>query len=98
MDDTGNEDIDFFCQSRANQFFDQVIGHIEDIVLSEEFQKLHAKFLEQHWLKFENKEENKLEYMDVFEEYTLLFETFFAKELHKRMDDFVMEKFIEELK
>ncbi|XP_023291240.2 ADP-ribosylation factor-like protein 2-binding protein [Lucilia cuprina] len=99
MDHSDNEEtnIDIVCQTTVNEYFDQVIGHIEDIVLSDTFQNLHEQFLERNWFKFEDNEENKLEYMDVFEEYTTTFETFFIEELNKCMEDFDMEKFAQEL-
>ncbi|XP_005182347.2 ADP-ribosylation factor-like protein 2-binding protein [Musca domestica] len=83
--------------TRGSEFFDEVIGHIEDIVLSEEFQQMQEEFLEQHWNCFETGEENKLEYMDIFEEYSNKFESHIMQELQHRMDDFNMEKFVEEL-
>lgn len=97
MDYTEKED-DIVCHSLGNEFFDQVIGHIEDIVLSEKFLKLHKEFLEKYWHFFEYKDENKLEYMDIFNEYTITFETFFIDELSQRMDNFNMDKFTQELK
>ena len=60
-------------------------------------QNLHTQFLENHWRSFEDTEENKLEYMDIFMEYTSIFESFLVKKLNEIMDDFDMEKFAEEL-
>ncbi|KAM7348251.1 ADP-ribosylation factor-like protein 2-binding protein [Cochliomyia hominivorax] len=94
-DDSEENNIDIVCEK--SEYFDQVIGHVEDIVLSEKFQKLHEQFLEKHWTTFEESEENKLEYMEIFEEYAALFETFFVRELKQLMEDFDMEKFAEEL-
>lgn len=92
-----SEEEDIVCHSLGSEFFDQVIGHIEDIVLSENFLKLHEQFLEKYWRIFEYKEENKLEYMEIFTEYTNTFEAFFIGELKKLMDNFDMEKFSQEL-
>lgn len=39
------------------------------IITEEEFQKTQQTFLEKYWKVFEPIEENKLVYMDVFEEY-----------------------------
>lgn len=94
-EDTNDEII---CQTSGSEFFDQVIGHIEDIVLSEQFQQLHEHFLEKYWSEFEDSDENKLEYMDMFEEYTNTFETFFMEQLNSRMENFEMDKFAEQLK
>lgn len=35
-----DESLDIIGKSKGSQFFDDVIGHIEDIVLGEEFQVL----------------------------------------------------------
>lgn len=89
---------DIVCTTSGSAYFDEVVGHIEDIVLSEEFQKMQVTFLEKYWHQFDYSEENKLEYMDVFEEYTNKFENYFMDELRERMDNFDMDKFAEELK
>ncbi|XP_049317598.1 ADP-ribosylation factor-like protein 2-binding protein [Bactrocera dorsalis] len=92
-----DESLNIIGKSKASQFFDDVIGHIEDIVLGEDFQALHNDFLEKYWHCIENTEENKLVYMDIFQEYTNTFETFLIKELCARMPDFNMSQFAEEL-
>uniref|UniRef100_A0A1B0ABY9 ADP-ribosylation factor-like protein 2-binding protein n=1 Tax=Glossina pallidipes TaxID=7398 RepID=A0A1B0ABY9_GLOPL len=96
IDDDGQ--IDIVCQSAGSQFFDQVIGHIEDIVLSEEFQTLHDSFLDKYCMKFENKEENQLEHMDIFQKYTITFEKFLVNEVTKHMNNFDMKRFAKELR
>ena len=58
---------------------------------------LHQKFLENHWRSFEDCEENKLEYMDIFMEYTAIFESHLVKQLDKLMENFDMQQFAEEL-
>uniref|UniRef100_A0A1A9WAH5 ADP-ribosylation factor-like protein 2-binding protein n=1 Tax=Glossina brevipalpis TaxID=37001 RepID=A0A1A9WAH5_9MUSC len=95
VDDDGQFDI--VCHSAGSQFFDQVIGHIEDIVLSEEFQSSHETFLDKYCMKFENKEENQLEYMDIFQQYATTFEKFLVKEVTKHMNNFDMKRFAKEL-
>ncbi|XP_054728035.1 ADP-ribosylation factor-like protein 2-binding protein [Anastrepha obliqua] len=92
-----DESIDIIGKSQGSKFFDDVIGHIEDIVLGEAFQALHNNFLEKYWNRMENTEENKLEYMDIFQEYANTFETFFVDELCARMADFNISRFAEEL-
>lgn len=90
--------IEIIGITSGSAFFDEVIGHIEDIILSDEFHKMKESFLEKHWRCFENTEENKLEYMDVFEEYVNTFENYIIDELRDRMDNFDMNKFAEELR
>ncbi|XP_036317951.1 ADP-ribosylation factor-like protein 2-binding protein [Rhagoletis pomonella] len=98
MDATASDEcIDIVGKSHGNEFFDDVIGHIEDIVLGEDFQTLHNNFLEKYWRCIENTDENKLEYMDIFQEYTNTFEAFLINELSSRMSDFNMDRFAEEL-
>ncbi|XP_013107335.1 ADP-ribosylation factor-like protein 2-binding protein [Stomoxys calcitrans] len=99
MEDSANEDIqiDIVGITTGSAFFDEAIGHIEDIILSEEFHKMQNEFLEKHWSCFERSEENKLEYMDIFQEYGNKFERFIMQELRERMNDFDMERFAEEL-
>ncbi|XP_075158674.1 ADP-ribosylation factor-like protein 2-binding protein [Haematobia irritans] len=93
-----NIPIEIVGITSGSVFFDEVIGHIEDIILGEEFHKMQEEFLERHWSYFENTEENKLEYMDIFEEYCNKFENFIMEELRERMENFDMEKFADELK
>jgi hypothetical protein len=38
-------------------------------VTEQNFQELQKCFMEKHWHEFEDKEENKLCYMDIFKEY-----------------------------
>ncbi|RLU18647.1 hypothetical protein DMN91_009004 [Ooceraea biroi] len=49
--------------------FDEIIGHIEDLLLEKEFQDLQQRFLEKYWDVFEPVEDNKLIYTDIFNEY-----------------------------
>ncbi|GLH04637.1 ADP-ribosylation factor-like protein 2-binding protein [Gryllus bimaculatus] len=55
--------------STEDRFFDSVIGHIEDVLLEDEFQNQQKCFLERYWQEFDYGEENKLSYMDIFKEY-----------------------------
>ncbi|GIY39754.1 uncharacterized protein CEXT_549091 [Caerostris extrusa] len=63
------------CKSDSSCQFDIIIGYIEDIIIDPSFAKLQHSFMEQHYQKFEECEENKLEYMDVFNLYNDLRET-----------------------
>ncbi|XP_020716898.1 ADP-ribosylation factor-like protein 2-binding protein isoform X2 [Ceratitis capitata] len=58
---------------------------------------LHNNFLEKYWHCIEDTEENKLEYMDIFQEYTNTFETFLIQQLCARIPDFNMRRFEQEL-
>merc|ERR1711963_1173221 len=83
--------------SSKDSGFDNVIGHIEDIVMEEPFQSLQNGFLEKHYLEFEDTEENKFCYTDIHKEYVSLIETYLDAELKKRMPDFSMPNFFKEL-
>jgi hypothetical protein len=45
------------------------IEKLQDIVIEEEFENLREKFCEKYSGNFEEGEENKLIYMDIFKEY-----------------------------
>ncbi|XP_030378894.1 ADP-ribosylation factor-like protein 2-binding protein [Scaptodrosophila lebanonensis] len=94
----GSDFIDVVDHTESSEFFDEVIGHIQDIILSEEFQNLHEEFFEQHWQIFDYGEENKIEYTVIFESYQLIFENFLTKKLMDCMQHFSMERFDMELR
>jgi ADP-ribosylation factor 2-binding protein len=83
--------------SRSDTKFDQTVGHIEDIIVSQEFQDVQNEFMEKHYHHFEDVEENKLIYTDIFEKYTALVEKVIEDELKKRIRDFQMDHFLKGL-
>ncbi|XP_053640868.1 ADP-ribosylation factor-like protein 2-binding protein [Cherax quadricarinatus] len=76
---------------------DSLVGHIEDIILSNEFSTLRENFLKKHCHLFDDNDENKLEYMDIFKQYTNLIEGHIEKELSSRASGFQMSLFLQEL-
>ncbi|KAL8581152.1 hypothetical protein ACOMHN_033599 [Nucella lapillus] len=90
------EDLATGC-SNTDAGFDAVIGHIEDIIMEEDFQRLQNSFLEKYYHEFEDTEENKFIYTDIHKEYIDLVEKFLANEILKRMPDFSMEEFTQAL-
>ncbi|XP_049949334.1 ADP-ribosylation factor-like protein 2-binding protein isoform X2 [Schistocerca serialis cubense] len=78
-------------------FFDDVIGHIEDVLVDQEFQDMQKSFMEKYWQEFHEGEENKLCYMDIFKEYGDLIENHIENYLANRIPHFSMQNFIEEL-
>jgi len=42
--------------------FDEMVGALQEIIMSMEFEELQINFLDKHYEIFENIEENKLEY------------------------------------
>ncbi|GFG33288.1 hypothetical protein Cfor_01792 [Coptotermes formosanus] len=96
---SGTDDLEILStQASADDvFFDSVIGHIEDVFMEENFQELQKCFMEKYWHEFEDREENKLCYMDIFKEYTEVIEKHIATHLLKKIPHFSMDRFIEQL-
>ncbi|XP_055588300.1 ADP-ribosylation factor-like protein 2-binding protein [Uranotaenia lowii] len=79
-------------------YFDTVIGHIEDIVIGEEFQSMVNQFLSCYYNFFDREDENKIIYTEIYQKYTSLIETFIVESLNERMlDSFDMDRFAQEL-
>ncbi|XP_055522355.1 ADP-ribosylation factor-like protein 2-binding protein [Wyeomyia smithii] len=84
-------------RQNSTEYFDTVIGHIEDIVIGEEFQNMANQFMDCYYHLFEAGEENKIVYTEVYQKYTSLVETFIVKNLNRRMSYFDMDLFALEL-
>merc|ERR1719502_563160 len=56
----------------ADAAFAQAVGALEDLVISEKFQGALTQFCEKHAHVFVDTEENKLEYMPLFKQYSAL--------------------------
>lgn len=62
------------------------------------FQNMQRTFLEKYYHEFDDNEENKIIYTDIFKEYTALMEIYIISNLNCRMNgSFQMEKFAQEL-
>eukprot|EP00118_Oscarella_pearsei_P027020 m.310665 g.310665 ORF g.310665 m.310665 type:complete len:158 (+) comp53624_c0_seq1:59-532(+) len=83
--------------SKSDTKFDQAVGHIEDIVMSEEFDRVNTEFMETYCDQFEDEEENKLIYTDIFKKYTEVMEKCLEDELARRMPRFKMGEFLKAL-
>ncbi|XP_053843358.1 ADP-ribosylation factor-like protein 2-binding protein isoform X3 [Vidua macroura] len=55
--------------STTSDEFDAVVGYLEDIIMDDDFQLIQRNFLEKHYQEFDDSEENKLIYTDIFNEY-----------------------------
>ncbi|XP_046386980.1 ADP-ribosylation factor-like protein 2-binding protein [Ischnura elegans] len=77
--------------------FDTIVGHIEDILIDQDFQCLQRSFLQKYCLVFTRDEENKLEYMEIFREYTTLIEAYIEEQLRRLIPSFSMQSFISQL-
>ena len=78
--------------SQANKF-DSIVGALEELLMDEEFCAMQEAFCLEHCSAFEDTEENKLCYTDIFSRYTEEVEGFIAERLTAMVDDFDMEEF-----
>lgn len=88
---------DTTCKTAKTHKFDTIIGHIEDIIIGDRFQQTQDSFMEKNYREFEDTEENKLVYTDIFREYTSKIEQCLGDELKKRIPEFSMETFMSTL-
>jgi hypothetical protein len=58
-----------------------VVGALQDIVISEAFEKMQRSFVQKYGHMFDNAEENKPEYMGVFKHYQTEMESYITKVL-----------------
>eukprot|EP00048_Salpingoeca_helianthica_P016626 m.233358 g.233358 ORF g.233358 m.233358 type:complete len:148 (+) comp19077_c0_seq1:60-503(+) len=77
--------------------FDTIIGHLEDILIGSEFQTLLDHFMSQYAGEFEDSEENKFIYTDIFKKYTTMIEAFIDRALQARIRGFRMADFLKML-
>eukprot|EP00518_Triparma_eleuthera_P003850 CAMPEP_0182457326 /NCGR_PEP_ID=MMETSP1319-20130603/2912_1 /TAXON_ID=172717 /ORGANISM="Bolidomonas pacifica, Strain RCC208" /LENGTH=214 /DNA_ID=CAMNT_0024655763 /DNA_START=241 /DNA_END=885 /DNA_ORIENTATION=+ len=79
--------------SSDDQEFDEVVGALEDILMREEFQEMQGEFCEGNCAVFEEGEESKLVYTELFGQYTELIEGYLQSELSLAIPDFSMDRF-----
>jgi ADP-ribosylation factor 2-binding protein len=73
--------------------FDMILGALEDILMDGELSQLQKEFCERHCIIFEETEENKLEYTELFNQYTALIESNLNEKLRSRIPGFEMSMF-----
>jgi len=86
-----------FRKGKGEASFDEIIGHIEDLLMEDDFQQTQQRFLDKYWNVFEPIEENKLIYMDIFEEYNKAIESYIDRSLKKAIPLFNMESLLKQL-
>jgi len=92
------EDIMVACSSNAEDArFDQIIGHIEDIIMEPEFQSLQDDFMENNYKHFMDSDENKFIYSELHKEYVNKIEKYLEEELKRRIENFSMQDFMKDL-
>lgn len=84
--------------SPLSDYFDIVIGHIESLVMDDAFQNILNHFMDTYYKHFDNDEENKIVYMDIYQMYTTAIESYITDALNERLEGFFdMERFAMEL-
>lgn len=91
------ENMEQSSKNAEDKLFDEIIGHIEDILLEDEFHSIQKKFLDDYWDVFEPVEENKLIYTDIFNEYNKTVENYIVNYLQKLIPHFNINIFLEHL-
>ncbi|CAH2324569.1 ADP-ribosylation factor 2-binding [Pelobates cultripes] len=93
MENLGEEDFSLSISSPKDAEFDSVVGHLEEIIMDDEFQLLQRGFMDKYYNEFEDTEENKLTYTPIFNEYICLVEKFIEEQLLLRIPTFNMNAF-----
>ncbi|KAK3085635.1 hypothetical protein FSP39_006462 [Pinctada imbricata] len=91
------EDLAVSSSNSIDAKFDEAVGHIEDIIMEDEFQMMQNDFLEKYYMEFDDSEENKFIYTDIHREYIQLIEKYLEDELSKRIEDFSMGDFSKQI-
>ncbi|XP_015440432.1 PREDICTED: ADP-ribosylation factor-like protein 2-binding protein [Dufourea novaeangliae] len=90
-----DENTEQSLKNEEDELFDEIIGHIEDILLESEFNAIQKKFLDQYWDVFEPIEENKLIYTSIFNEYNKTVESYIVNYLGKVIPHFDISTFLQ---
>ncbi|XP_061577283.1 ADP-ribosylation factor-like protein 2-binding protein [Cololabis saira] len=93
-----DEDEEVLAASRssaADMAFDDAIDCIANIILDPEFEQFHTGFMDKHYMEFDDSEENKLSYTQIFNEYVDLVEKHLEQLLMERIPGFNMNTFFE---
>ena len=59
-----------------DDYFDMVVGCLQEIVIESPFQKMQQSFMDKYSHNFEDTEENKHIYFDIFNEYSKTIEAY----------------------
>lgn len=80
--------------NEEDDYFDQVVGCLQEIILDPEFDRMQKGFGNDNCMQFEATEENKLVYTTIFNKYTTTIEAYINEQLTEMVDNFSMERFI----
>lgn len=90
-----DEEVFAISSSASEGALDAVIGCIEDIIMEDEFQQLQQSFMEKYYTEFDDSDENKLIYTQIFNEYVNLLEKYLEQQLMWRIPNFNINSFME---
>ncbi|XP_071423491.1 ADP-ribosylation factor-like protein 2-binding protein isoform X3 [Pithys albifrons albifrons] len=93
METADGENLNVATSTTSDEEFDVVVGYLEDIIMDDDFQIIQRSFLEKHYQEFDDSEENKLIYTDIFNEYISLVEKYIEEKLLDRIRGFDMVAF-----
>ncbi|GIL77984.1 hypothetical protein Vretimale_7379 [Volvox reticuliferus] len=98
MLDGDEDDIDIVDDgsnlSAESRRFDCIVGALEDVLMDPEFEELREGFCRENCQHFEDSDENKLIYTDIFNKYTELVESMIDKKLKQAVPGFSMQEFM----
>lgn len=89
--------ISHYSSEVTEKRFTETIGCIEDTLMDEKFLELRSDFMEKYWREFDESEENKLIYTEIFKKYQNTVEKYIEEEIRKNIRGFDMCEFEEEL-
>jgi ADP-ribosylation factor 2-binding protein len=69
------------------------VGALEEVLLDPSFEAIKKKFCEEHCGIFDDKDENKIEYTEIFQRYTALIESTLDQKLTEKVPNFSMKRF-----
>mmetsp|Transcript_87725 Transcript_87725/g.171569 ORF Transcript_87725/g.171569 Transcript_87725/m.171569 type:complete len:175 (+) Transcript_87725:149-673(+) len=91
------EDEEIFYEhtnsSPEDEEFDAIVSALEEILQDDSFQSELSSFYQNNCDKFEESKENKLEYTEVFNQYTTLVESYLENYLSSKIAGFDMKRF-----
>ncbi|XP_018652937.1 ARL2BP-like protein [Schistosoma mansoni] len=88
------------CQDRSQEpssDFDNVVGHLEEIIMSNHFQSIQDQFMNENYDEFDENEENEFCYTEIHEKYINTVERMLEEQLCQRIPHFSMRSFIDNL-
>merc|ERR1712100_12621 len=95
--DDEEDDIAFVSQggeSGEDDFFDAIVGKLEEIVMGDNFQNETEAFMQTHCVVFERGEEMKLEYTTLFQQYTSIIENHLMRGLKEAFPELELDQLL----